>query len=72
MKKTIIGFGPAIAFILVALFATPPTGLSMEGFRILCLVVAAVILWCMEVIPVIITSVLLAGGIDARGIRNPK
>jgi hypothetical protein len=72
VKKAIIGFGPAMALILVALFAAPPTGLSVEGFRILCLVVAAVILWCMEVIPVIVTSVLLAVAIPALGIETAK
>jgi sodium-dependent dicarboxylate transporter 2/3/5 len=72
VKKAIIGFGPAMALILVALFAAPPTGLSVEGFRILCLVVAAVILWCMEVIPVIVTSVLLAVAIPALGIATAK
>jgi solute carrier family 13 (sodium-dependent dicarboxylate transporter), member 2/3/5 len=72
MKKTIIGFGLAMAFIFVAVFAAPPAGLSVEGFRILCLIVAAVVLWCTEVIPVTVTALLLVVAIPALGIETAK
>ena len=72
MKGTIIGFGLSIGLLLVALCAAPPTGLSMEGFRTLCLTLVAVVLWCAEVVPVTVTAVLLVVAIPALGIETAK
>jgi solute carrier family 13 (sodium-dependent dicarboxylate transporter), member 2/3/5 len=72
MKGTIIGAGLSIGLLLIALWAAPPTGLSSEGFRTLCLTLVAVVLWCAEVVPVTVTAILLVVAIPALGIETAK
>lgn len=51
--------GAAVAPLIVAVLAPPPPGLSLEGQRVLAIVVAAVVLWATELVPVAVSSLLV-------------
>lgn len=71
--KRIIAVIAAIVVIAAGcLMDSPFADLPLEGFRALCILVAAIILWVTEAIPVIITSLALLPAFTYMGVMTPQ
>ena len=68
----LIAIFAAAALILIGVFVTPPADLTTEGFRALCIMLAAIVLWVTEAIPVIITCLGLFPAFTYLGVMTTR
>lgn len=71
-KKQRIGIGSAVIILLGVWFFPSPEGLSVEGIRTLALLLAALMLWVTEAIPIAVTALSLIALQPVYGIASPS
>ena len=63
--------GIAVLIVLAAFFIPNPEGLAFEGKMMLGILVACIVLWITEAIPIVITAWLFAAAVPIMGILTP-
>ncbi|MDD2215340.1 MAG: SLC13 family permease [Eubacteriales bacterium] len=70
-RKQKIGIGCAAVILAAMWFIAPPEGLSAEGMKTLGLLLAALILWITEAVPIAVTALALVAFQPIYGIAAP-
>lgn len=71
VKKTIV-FSISVFFLILPFIFNPPSGLSVEGFKVVCIFFTCALWWITNVVPLMITSVFAMAILSIYKVSAPS